>query len=278
MNLISNLFDLKKTPEDSLQLHILYGNYEEVRKLLESGADPNKFDRNNRNALKCAVNTNSIKMAKLLIRFGADVNLLSRSENGSAESVLFMCAHNRHTEMFNYLMFKCNKNTLCFPNKAALIWFISRERLNFIKTYIVFGYDITKRVTVSMAMRSIECFKLFLSLGAEIPDSFPVSEDFELYVVEVRKYLLLKRTERKQLAEQTMKSLRKEVANNMLKFAQEEVLDICIALKSAEIPLYVMKEIVGWLPNYDIFTDFQIVRVLEKIYESTRKINQKLTK
>lgn len=278
MNLISNLFDLKKTPEDSLQLHILYGNYEEVRKLLESGADPNKFDRNNRNALKCAVNTNSIKMAKLLIRFGADVNLLSRSENGKAESVILMSAHNGYTEMFDYLIFKCNRNTLTFPNKASLFTLMIRDGLHFIKTYIVFGDDITKRVTVSMAMRSIECFKLFLSLGAEIPDSFPVSEDFELYVVEVRKYLLLKRTERKQLAEQTMKSLRKEVANNMLKFAQEEVLDICIALKSAEIPLYVMKEIVGWLPNYDIFSDFQIVRMLEKIYESTRKINQKLTK
>lgn len=278
MNLISNLFDLKKTPEDSLQLHILYGNYEEVRKFLESGADPNKFDRNNRNALKCAVNTNSIKMAKLLVLFGADVNSLSRSENGNAQSTILTCALLDNKEMFDYLMFKCNRNTLSFPNKKALVTLMIRNSLHFIKTYIVFGDDITKRVTVSMAMRSIECFKLFLSLGAEIPDSFPVSEDFELYVVEVRKYLLLKRTERKQLAEQTMKSLRKEVANNMLKFAQEEVLDICIALKSAEIPLYVMKEIVAWLPNYDIFTDFQIVRVLEKIYESTRKINQKLTK
>ncbi len=266
-----------RNTQEILQLETLFENYEEVRKLLENGADPNKFAWDNENALQRAVEKNSLKMAKLLVRFGADGSLFSSSKNGYAQSAISKSALQDNKEMFDYLMFKCNRNTLTFLDTACLCTILYRGELHFIKPYIVFGHDVTKRISASMAIRNIEIFKFFISLGVEVPGSFPASTDFELFVKEERKYSQLTTTEREQLAEQTKKSLRNEVANNMLKFAQEEVLDICIALKSADIPLYVMKEIVGWLPNYDIFTDFQIVRLLEKIYKSTRKIKQNLT-
>lgn len=56
---------------------MLNNNIEQVRKLLEFGADPNIEDKNGLFALRIAIYLNSPKLAALLIQNGADVNYIS---------------------------------------------------------------------------------------------------------------------------------------------------------------------------------------------------------
>ena len=76
-----------------------------VKQLLEAGANPNAVDKNKVNdntAIDEAARVNSLKIARLLVKHGADVNL--KHKEGS--TALMTAALNGHLAMARYLIRK----------------------------------------------------------------------------------------------------------------------------------------------------------------------------
>ena len=57
-----------------------------------------------------------------------------------------------------------------------------------------------------------------------------------------------------------------------MQFAQPDIVGICLALASLELPPYVLLWIVDWLPRYDLLSHHKKIHLIESVVTSIRKL------
>ena len=58
-----------------------------------------------------------------------------------------------------------------------------------------------------------------------------------------------------------------------MRFAQPDIIGICLALAPLELPPYVLLWIVDWLPRYDLLSHHKKIHLIESVVRSIRKLN-----
>ena len=57
-----------------------------------------------------------------------------------------------------------------------------------------------------------------------------------------------------------------------MRFAQPDIIGICLALAPLELPPYVLLWIVDWLPRYDLLSHHKKIHLIESVVQSIRKL------
>jgi len=88
-------FSTNQHPQPMIELHLaaVSGDLEEVRELLEKGADVNAKDEEGRTPLHWAAGNGYVEVARLLIEHGADVNA---KESRYGDTPLDLAAYQGH--------------------------------------------------------------------------------------------------------------------------------------------------------------------------------------
>jgi hypothetical protein len=81
--------------------------------------------------------------------------------------------------------------------------------------------------------------------------------------------------ERQEFRVQTLSRIKQKVAIRLMRYAQPEIIGICIALSSFELPPYVLLWIIDWLPNYDRLSHHKKIQLIESVRNSIWKIRRK---
>ena len=63
-----------------------------------------------------------------------------------------------------------------------------------------------------------------------------------------------------------------ELGVRLMRFAQPEIIGICLALAPLELPPYVLLWIVDWLPRYDLLSHHAKIHLIESVVKSIRKL------
>jgi hypothetical protein len=58
----------------------------------------------------------------------------------------------------------------------------------------------------------------------------------------------------------------------LMRYAQPEIIGICLAMSSLELPPYVLLWIIDWLPNYDRLSHHKKIHLIESVRNSIWKI------
>jgi ankyrin repeat protein len=100
---------ISQMTKEELDTELLYTiqtkDFAYVKQLLEAGANPNAIDKNKANDNRTiieAARVNSLKIARLLVKHGADVN----QKGKKSSTALMVAAHNGHLTMARYLIDK----------------------------------------------------------------------------------------------------------------------------------------------------------------------------
>ncbi len=256
----SSLLDLELIRE------VCNRNIEKVETLLKNGADPNRSIYKDSSTLDVAMMGWDFKMTILLIKFGACTTLRK-----AVEQTIF-CAIQEIDDTFYYIILKGQRSSTLFdPHSNAKINRIVKWRPELVEGLIAFGHDPQPYIEATVKHGTVENLKQLMNFCIELPENLPFGIDMHAKLSAMQQHMSRPLLERKEIAFRTLQSAKAKLANNMLKFAHYEILNICIAFRSLEIPVYVLLEIVMWLPNYDFFSAFQIVQVLEKIKKTLHK-------
>jgi ankyrin repeat protein len=94
--------EFKLSPEEDLGLAAAKGQFDEVKRLLDAGADPNWLDELGWTALHHAVDARHIGVARLLLSRGADAN--AHNERMAGETPLGLVAQTCSAEMARILV------------------------------------------------------------------------------------------------------------------------------------------------------------------------------
>jgi ankyrin repeat protein len=159
----SNLFAQDES-EDPLRSAVLYKEIDEVRKILNEGAEMNRQDKNGYTPLIHACtycsNENYREKAKLLIASGADVNIQAHDGN----TAIIEAAGNSH-EIFNLLLARgADLNAKKEDGTGAYY--------NCMIHLLLYGRPVTEQ--------DLERVEFLLTSGADV-DECPVSGDLEGY-------------------------------------------------------------------------------------------------
>ena len=78
--------------------------------------------------------------------------------------------------------------------------------------------------------------------------------------------------EREQTRLETLARIRSELGIRLMRFAQPDIIGICLALAPLELPPYVLLWIVDWLPRYDLLSHHKKIHLIESVVKSIRKL------
>lgn len=84
-----------------------------------------------------------------------------------------------------------------------------------------------------------------------------------------------KETDRAESGLRTMKRIRARLAVRLMRFAQQEIVGICLAMSSLDLTPYVLLWIIDFLPNYDRLSHVRKIRLIESVRESIWKTKKK---
>ena len=65
--------------------------------------------------------------------------------------------------------------------------------------------------------------------------------------------------------------VRAELGVHLMRYAQADIVSICIALAPLELPPYVLLWILDWLPRYELLSELRKLRLIEAVRESIRR-------
>lgn len=254
---------------DVLTLEVSKNNTEKVKKLLEKGVDLNRKNSVGYRAIEVAFNEWNFEMVSLLVKFGAH---MTADDKQRQDTIIFSLAEIKDT--FYYFMLQSKRPSTFNFNSAGSNGRINRlvrRRPDLVEALIAFGHNPQTYVDATVNHGTVENLKQLINFCVTLPNYFSVGTDIAIKLYWIAQYTSLSETERKDTAIRTLQTAKKKLAKKMLKFAHYEILNISIALRSLRIPVYVLLEIVKRFPNYDFFSDFQIVHVLEKVRKTLYK-------
>ena len=78
--------------------------------------------------------------------------------------------------------------------------------------------------------------------------------------------------EREQTRIETLARIRSEFGVRLMRFAQPDIIGICLALSSLDLPPYVLLWIIDWLPRYDLLSHHKKIQLIESVVQSIRKL------
>lgn len=263
---MSEVFDRISLLDRELISGVIDGNIEKVRTMLKSGADPNRSKFKGHSLLDLAMARWKFKIARLLVKFGASTT----SSKILQDTIL--CAIREIDDTFYYFIFKGRRSSTFsdeFSHTAPSR--IVRCRPELVETLIAFGNDPQPYIKATAYHGTVENLKQLLNFCVEPPEDLPIGIDMHAKLSLIEQHMSRPVSHRKEIALSTLISAKEKLSKNMLKFAHDEVLNVCIALRPLKIPVYVLFEIVTWLPNYNFFRAFQIVQILEKIRKTMYK-------
>jgi hypothetical protein len=263
---MSKVSDRDSLLDEELIRGVIEEDIEKVETLLKNGADPNRSKFEGISTLELAIGGWDFKMTSLLAKFGAYTPLSKTLQQ------TIVCAIRRIDDMFYYFIFKGQRSSTFFdPHSNAMQSRIVTRRPELVEALIAFGHDPQLYIEATVNLGTVENLKQIMNFCIELPENLPIGVDMPAKLSLIEQHMSRPVLERKEIAFFTLQSAKEKLAKNMLKFAHYELLNIYIALRILQIPVYVMLEIVMWLPNYDFFSAFQIVRVLEKIRKTLYK-------
>jgi hypothetical protein len=74
--------------------------------------------------------------------------------------------------------------------------------------------------------------------------------------------------------EDLLKRVSDGVGIRLMRFAQRDIIGICLAMSPLELPHYVMLWIIDWLPNYHRLSHLKKIRLIESVHTSVRKLKK----
>lgn len=172
--------DLKRVfVDEMLEKNI---NVNSVKKLLESGVDPDLFldssvigykykSITDTTALMLAIESNNLDVVKLLVKYGANVNYID--EDNDSISPLILAIYLGHDDISKYLLTR-NVDISYYDDTGmtALMTAIRWKRLSMIKELLIHGADPNQKTYLNMNAFSIcdeyqcnECKKILLDFG-----------------------------------------------------------------------------------------------------------------
>jgi hypothetical protein len=84
--------------------------------------------------------------------------------------------------------------------------------------------------------------------------------------------------ERQELRLETLNRIKHKIGIRLMRYAQPEIIGICLAMSSFDLPPYVLLWIIDWLPNYDRLSHHKKIQLIESVRVSIWKINGKRRK
>ena len=70
-----------------------------------------------------------------------------------------------------------------------------------------------------------------------------------------------------------MSRLRASIYHRWMRFAQHDIIGICLALAPIELPPYVLLWIIDWLPHYGQLSHHKKIALIESVRNSILKFN-----
>ncbi len=58
----------------------------------------------------------------------------------------------------------------------------------------------------------------------------------------------------------------------LMRHAQPDIIDICLALAPFQLPAYVLLWIMDWLPNFDRLSHYKKIHLIQSVVKSIRQI------
>jgi ankyrin repeat protein len=171
------------------------------------------------------------------------------------------------------------------------------------RNFSTFGVDIDviiddgySPLTWAVSFLQLDCVRLLLALRA---DATTVDHDHRLVSqirnekiqqlllehskksvkhqlsLDPRQFSLFSNTqekERQELRFETLNRIRSQLAIRLMRYAQPEIVGICLAMSSLDLPPYVLLWIIDWLPNYDRLSPRHKIRLIESVRSSIRNV------
>jgi hypothetical protein len=81
--------------------------------------------------------------------------------------------------------------------------------------------------------------------------------------------------DRQELRLETLNRIKRKVGVRLMRYAQPDIIGICLTMSSLELPPYVLLWIIDWLPNYDRLSHHKKIRLIESVRASIWKIKGK---
>jgi hypothetical protein len=78
---------------------------------------------------------------------------------------------------------------------------------------------------------------------------------------------------RQQIRVETLNRLGSELSNRLMRYAQPEIVEICLSLSFAALPANVLFAIISWRRNFDLIAPHESMQAIESVCSSIRKIN-----
>jgi hypothetical protein len=66
--------------------------------------------------------------------------------------------------------------------------------------------------------------------------------------------------------------IQQKVGTRLMRIKQDEIIGICLAMSSLELPPYVLLWIIDWLPNYDRLSHHKKIHLIESVRASIWKL------
>jgi hypothetical protein len=125
-----------------------------------------------------------------------------------------------------------------------------------------------KRWLDSFANRNKEIKQLLLEHSKK---SVSIDFVFELFLRKIMRFFKQEK-ERQELRLETLNRIKHKVGIRLMRYAQPEIIGICLAMSSLELPPYVLLWIIDWLPNYDRLSHHKKIHLIESVRASIWKI------
>ena len=75
-----------------------------------------------------------------------------------------------------------------------------------------------------------------------------------------------------QTRKETLQRIRARLAIRLMRFAQDEIIGICLAMSSLDLPPYVLLWIIDELPNYDLLSHHKKIELITSVRDSIWKL------
>ncbi|KAK3100093.1 hypothetical protein FSP39_014616 [Pinctada imbricata] len=198
-----------KNPNGKAPLHIATSKSDDlcVQYMLEAGAEPDIQTYTGSTPLWIAVIENNLKIACLLIKYGADVNYIPI---GSREYMLSLAVQNEYIEMTEVLLEKCNLQTIMENTEAdnILSKAIRTGNLKIIKMLLYRNFPLeefdkifTGVSVLAFGIKFLDILKLLIVFGLkidvsehimalwEIPEEFLATDGTDAVMEPLRQYV-----------------------------------------------------------------------------------------
>jgi hypothetical protein len=217
--------------------------------------------------LHIAAALDDLRIVRLLVeRFGARVD----AQDVGQRTPVYLASWLGHVRVVEFLCWRGAdvnkaKNYGATPlHKSVMIKSVD-DCVAMIDVLCAFGADCEARDVARMTPimdavlgDRLDAVRRMLEFNASI-EKFGADDDWIVSkttkVAELRALLLQQQTtplhEREARRASALTRVRRELSIRLMRFAQPEIVDICIALASRKLPPYVLLWIIDWLPNYD---------------------------